>query len=204
MYSWIKNIAFYLIIVSAIFILLPNSQYKKYIKLFIGMVLVLLLIEPALSFLNLKEHLNYYFNSFSTLWEVDEGTLDFDAIEEKSYKKVLEQYRTQIETQINNLANNQHLSIINCNIILNEEKDSPDYGTIKKIDLKVVENNSNESKRNLDIAPVVVDDIKIETSIDNDVENNSNENNNVNDNIEILKEKIMMYYPISKENIVIS
>ena len=49
-YEWIGNIAFYMIMVTAVLHLLPNSDYQKYIRFFTGLVLILLLADPLLEF----------------------------------------------------------------------------------------------------------------------------------------------------------
>lgn len=48
LYAWIKNIAYYMILVTAIWHIVPNSAYRKYIKFFTGMTLVLLMMSPLM------------------------------------------------------------------------------------------------------------------------------------------------------------
>ena len=51
-YEWIGNIAFYMIMVTAVLHLLPNSDYQKYIRFFTGLVLIALLLTPVLKTLH--------------------------------------------------------------------------------------------------------------------------------------------------------
>lgn len=48
LYEWIRNIAFYLVIVTVVLEAVPGDSYKKYIRFFTGLVLILLLITPLL------------------------------------------------------------------------------------------------------------------------------------------------------------
>lgn len=48
-YTWMKNIVFYLVIVTAVLEVLPGTTYHKYIRFFTGLVLMLLLLTPFLS-----------------------------------------------------------------------------------------------------------------------------------------------------------
>ena len=48
-YTWMKNIVFYLVIVTAVLEVLPGTAYKKYIRFFTGLVLIMLLLTPFLS-----------------------------------------------------------------------------------------------------------------------------------------------------------
>lgn len=48
-YTWMKNIVFYLVIVTAVLEVLPGTSYQKYIRFFTGLVLMMLLLTPFLS-----------------------------------------------------------------------------------------------------------------------------------------------------------
>lgn len=48
-YTWMKNIVFYLVIITAVLEVLPGINYQKYIRFFTGLVLMMLLLTPFLS-----------------------------------------------------------------------------------------------------------------------------------------------------------
>lgn len=54
-YQWIENIAFYLVIVVAVMHMIPGENYKKYIRFFIGMILILLLSTPLLKLFGMTQ-----------------------------------------------------------------------------------------------------------------------------------------------------
>lgn len=54
LYEWIRNVAFYIIIITAIIQILPNDTYKKYIHFFTGLVLILLLMTPILKIVGME------------------------------------------------------------------------------------------------------------------------------------------------------
>ena len=45
-YDWIKNLVFYLILMTMLMQIIPDSDYKKYIRFFTGLVLILVLARP--------------------------------------------------------------------------------------------------------------------------------------------------------------
>ncbi len=47
-FLWIRNIAYYMILITAMVQVIPNNSYKKYIRLFTGMVFILFLTTPIL------------------------------------------------------------------------------------------------------------------------------------------------------------
>ena len=47
-YEWMENIAFYLVLLVAVMQMIPGEHYKKYIRFFAGMILILMLSVPVL------------------------------------------------------------------------------------------------------------------------------------------------------------
>ncbi len=55
LYLWMQNIAFYMVMVTAVMHIIPNSDYKRYIHFFTGLILVVMLASPFLKFLGLGD-----------------------------------------------------------------------------------------------------------------------------------------------------
>ena len=53
-YIWIENIAFYLVIIVAIIQMVPGESYKKYIRFFVGMILILMMAGPILKIFHIQ------------------------------------------------------------------------------------------------------------------------------------------------------
>ncbi len=49
LYEWIRNIAFYLVMITAVMHVVPNPDYKRYIRFFTGLVLTVMLTSRFLS-----------------------------------------------------------------------------------------------------------------------------------------------------------
>lgn len=47
-YEWMKNLSFYLVIMTAVIEVLPGNTYRKYIRFFTGLVMILLVVTPIL------------------------------------------------------------------------------------------------------------------------------------------------------------
>lgn len=65
LYEWIKNIAFYMIIVSVIFKVLPGNGYQKYIQFFSGIVLILLVFLPIVRMLGKEQTIKDLYEGYS-------------------------------------------------------------------------------------------------------------------------------------------
>ena len=54
-YDWIENITFYLVLVGAVLHMVPGDGYKRYIRFFVGMILILMLSGPILKMWGMNE-----------------------------------------------------------------------------------------------------------------------------------------------------
>lgn len=57
-YQWIENVAFYMIIMVAVMQMIPGESYKKYIRFFVGMILILMLMTPILKLFGMSDFQN--------------------------------------------------------------------------------------------------------------------------------------------------
>lgn len=48
-YRWMQNLAVYMILVTAFLQALPDNHYRKYIRFFCGLILIILLAQPLLN-----------------------------------------------------------------------------------------------------------------------------------------------------------
>ena len=55
LYDWMQNIAFYMIMVTFVMHVVPNSDYKRYIRFFTGLVLAVMLASPILNLLGMGD-----------------------------------------------------------------------------------------------------------------------------------------------------
>ena len=55
-YTWIENITFYMVIMVAVIHMVPGESYKKYIRFFVGLILILMLANPILKIWGLAEN----------------------------------------------------------------------------------------------------------------------------------------------------
>lgn len=72
LYEWIRNVAFYLVLVTALLHVLPRSGYQKYIRFFTGLVLILLVLAPVLNLFQMEEELRDAYRDDSWLEQLEE------------------------------------------------------------------------------------------------------------------------------------
>lgn len=160
-YQWIKNIAFYMILITAVMNIIPNNNYKKYINLFTGMIMIILVLAPISGLLGVNTRLDT--NFIKNIYNQELSSLNFDTYElsEESTSKIFDEYENEIGLQVEKLVNEEGYYMVKADVTLNEEKESEQYGSLESIDVVI----SKEDQENQKIS---VDKISIgQTSIEN-------------------------------------
>ena len=70
LYSWIKCLAIFYILLTMLLHLVPTEKYQKYVRFFMGLVLIVILVTPMLSLLEKNRELP---SSFSYLYSQEEN-----------------------------------------------------------------------------------------------------------------------------------
>lgn len=71
-YEWMENIAFYMVIIVAAMQMVSGESYKKYIRFFAGMILILMLTGPILKIFGMSEFQNTEYQN--ELEEIENAT----------------------------------------------------------------------------------------------------------------------------------
>lgn len=63
-YSWMRNLVCYFILLSAVMHVLPDNSYKQYIRYYMGLLLILLILSPVLQITGIQEKKDIFENEF--------------------------------------------------------------------------------------------------------------------------------------------
>ncbi len=76
-YEWVRNMVFYQLLVSMILNMIPNNAYQKYIRFFLGMLFIIIAIQPVLKGLQLMEKMDVNYVHEMMEQELNENSLEF-------------------------------------------------------------------------------------------------------------------------------
>ncbi|MBA4687203.1 MAG: stage III sporulation protein AF [Candidatus Galacturonibacter soehngenii] len=153
-YQWIKNIAFYMILITAVMNVIPNNNYKKYINLFTGIVMIILVISPISKLLGASTRLDSNFIKNIYNQEIINLKVDAYQISDTSSSKLLEEYKNEISNQIEEIVNKEGYFVVKSKIVMNEDRESDNYGNLEGIEVVL----STQEKKN---QKILVDKIQI-------------------------------------------
>ena len=103
LYGWMQDISVYLVLTIAVLYALPGSEYKKYIRFFTGMVLILMILTPVFRWLGMEDQVTNFYKSReyeAKIGEIENATEYLYGIDtEESLRRAEE----TLENEMNNL-----------------------------------------------------------------------------------------------------
>ena len=92
LYSWLQNVVCYFFLLTVVMNLLPDDSYKKYIRYYMGLLLILTFLSPIFQITDMGQKLESYIESFEI--EAQEWEEKAEAWEQ-SWEKEIEILRGQ-------------------------------------------------------------------------------------------------------------
>ena len=112
-YSWIKCLAIFYILLTMLIHLVPTGKYQRYVRFFMGLLLMAMLITPMLSILEKAKTLP---ESFSSLYQQEEKkrlTLDLENLQKSLLEKGVEE---QLEKNIPESLKKKGIEVTACKV----------------------------------------------------------------------------------------
>lgn len=195
--DWIRNIALFIIFAVFLEMLMPDNSFKKYIHILLGLVLMLILTKPITSFL-LKDFSLEDMIEINEL-EVERQTIlkEKNIIQSNQNHLIIDTYKDKLSMQIKKLieSNTDYTSNV-IHIMINEDTNSEDYGTIEELKIQVTDKQSGSPEMST-IEPIKPITIHTKTKKDNRI-NDSYRDIETEKNI---KNLLINFYNLSGDNI---
>lgn len=74
LYQWMENLAFYMVMITAVMHIIPDKGYQRYLRFFTGLILIIMLAAPIVKLLGME-------GSWENLYENDEYLTQIEKIE---------------------------------------------------------------------------------------------------------------------------
>lgn len=96
-YQWMKSLAFFHVLTTAVLHILPDKKYEQYIRLFLGLLLILLICTPVFSMLGKSSELLEGFQKYYGEEEQKRMETEAEGLQETFLR---EAYKAELEKQI--------------------------------------------------------------------------------------------------------
>lgn len=160
--GYIKNIGFFLILVSVVCNALPENSYKKYCKLFCGLVLVVLVLTPFNELMNYEGNIGDIFVNKSYQSELMELEANLKMQDEKQFESILAQYEESLKEEMQGVAVNEGLYILDVSVNYTYTDSSHEDIELQSIDVIVTDDEQyNLKSGDINLDEIHIDDIEI-------------------------------------------
>lgn len=141
-FSWVKNIVVFFLVLTLIDEILPDSDYRKYIRLAGGMVLILIVFSPVLKLFDMSDSMDYYYQWESLKTAAAGNSLILDGFDSQSAGErkndwILSQYEGNLREQITTLVENEGYGVDSIQVQVDENEAGEDFGKVLALDMQI-------------------------------------------------------------------
>lgn len=186
-YGWVKNLTYYFIFITVVNHVLPHQKYEKYIKLFSGLILILLVVQPITKGLDLEDQISYYFEAITYKSEMNDFGKELLGVEQQRLQKMIGQYENAVAMDLEKMIEESGFYAKKTTVTIEQDQAKETFGTVIRISM-VVSSNPQESQDISGVSPVVID-------IGEDKEKNRQEiYQEEQTSLNVLRRKVESYY----------
>lgn len=159
----VQNLLIYYIILSVVMSLVGNSSFKKYVEMFSGLVMIIIILNPLIKLFGVENSLDLNIRK-NQLYEITKAeSEDIMVAELKQSDAVLRQYEETIENQIGTVMSNHDYKAIDVRVAIDDVLDSETFGQIKSVEVCCQKGAGEPAEEASAIENVEIPEIKIQT-----------------------------------------
>ncbi|MFV3013707.1 stage III sporulation protein AF [Clostridium botulinum] len=145
--EWITNIAVAVFFITAIEMLLPKNNIKKYGKFVLGLILITVILNPIIKIFNKDYNISQYVEKATASFNNVDYKNDFDKYKKKNREETLNNFKANLQNQTKKKLEEkfpENKYEVNVKIAYDEEKDNLE---IKSMDVGVKGNKIEKIKK---------------------------------------------------------
>jgi stage III sporulation protein AF len=153
--AWIKHIILLILFATFLELLIPNNDYKKFIKVIMGLLVLLAVLQPILEIVDHSwDGMEAAAVTGSKIGETKtEIANNGSNFRNERDRVALEQYKKELTKQVRVLTGSiDGIMEVRAEIVLNEDKSEKNYSTIKNI--TIYAKPGHESKNTTEVNPI--------------------------------------------------
>lgn len=189
--NWVKQIVIFYIFANFVVHVLPNGNYQKYIKFFIGLILIAVVISPLAGAFKIDTLFEQFYNSAVSSDSLSEMKVDLEYADKSRYESIVEPYKNEVVKNVEKIVMDNYLYPAKTSVDFDMDSKSDTFGQIKSINLQVSKKYTSDNK-------IMIDKIKIDKK--NSQSTNQSEKKLSAAGLNI-KKSIADFYNISPDNV---
>lgn len=183
--EWAGSILSFLILITVIRGILPSKKYEPYLRLFSGLMLILLVLQPVTGGLGLEKQIDRAFEAFAFQMDHEELNTRVLGIEKERQEQILKIYENDVAGHVTVMAGEEGIQVENAQVEINGDPESTDYGKVVSVKVKLQSGEAtgkqeglwknDEVKEVQSVQNIEVQSVQIGQEPETDVKNHSEE-----------------------------
>lgn len=136
-YEWIRSLVFYLILMTMILNLLPDKKYEKYLRLFTGMIFILLVFGPFADLSGLEERMAGVFERLTFRNDVKLLQKEIADTDGKRLSRLVDGYQEAVETDLRTMAEGISVECRSVEAVLETDTENDEFGKVLAVNMQV-------------------------------------------------------------------
>ncbi len=132
-YDIVRNVTVFLILAGIIMSLFGSKDYLKYVSLFVGTILILIVAKPLFAWLSQEDALLFRMDLRNFAADNTEWESRIQMADEKGRNRIVKEYKKKIEEQIRWILEREQLYLVKAVITLEEDAEEEDYGNLQTL-----------------------------------------------------------------------
>lgn len=121
--NYVRNIGYFLILMSLVSNIMPDNSYKKYCRMFCGLILVVLVLNPFYEFMNMDGDLSDAFANASYKSQVTDLKNQLISSDNSMNERIMDEFEQLIIDEIQGIATSEGLYILDVEVSILESEE---------------------------------------------------------------------------------
>lgn len=146
-FVWVKNILIYLVVVTIIENLLPESKYMKYTKVFSGMILIIIVITPFIKLVGINGYLDNSIIDYKFNYETEKIEKQNKMLSKKQQQYIINSYKKELEKQIQYNLEQENFIVKKVDVDIIYDKNKKQAITFKSVNITILDKQAKPLKK---------------------------------------------------------
>ncbi len=193
MLEYIRNIAIFIIMEGLILSAVTNESFKKIVKIFSGMILIIIVLSPLDNIFNITDLINTHFYEWDKKESINEIISSIENTNEENVANVKKQYENIVFDDVNSVAVKEGYMVTSVNVTFDDSKSN----YIGSVEIYISKEEETFEENMVEV--VKVGSIKLNDGNDDEVKSTD-----YNPSIINIKNYIVDQYGVDYKNIIIT
>lgn len=133
--SFVKGIVCYSILTAVLTELLP-PKYYKYIRLYMGLLFLLLFLSPAVRLFHLEDRMEDFFYRENLKLELEDKSFELELKEQAVYEEIKDEYTRHLRGELSSFLEQRGYQLSSVELHWNEDTEHEDFGRLASLSLR--------------------------------------------------------------------